>query len=235
MPPAVKPRLVTLAAACLMALIGCSREKPAPAQVQALPSATTLPALAPTRVQALPSATTLPAPTLAASDRPVILLYQESHSGDPGMPRQQVTTAVWSDGRIVWRANGDLLQSRIDVKKIDELLQRLHRQGVFGDGKAYYGNTGPDSSFDVIKVCLADRQLEMNSWHDAFETDPRVVVRSRGVESLGGRNRDAVLAAEPPEYQRFRQIWSDIRSTIESWTPSKGEPFTGTIVVGRGV
>lgn len=200
---------------CLVALIGCDVDKTAQA-----------------KVQALPSATNLPAPALAASEKPVILLYQDSYSGHPQEPREQVI-AVWSDGRIVWQANGALLQSRIDTKKIDALFQRLHREGVFGDGNAYYGNTGPDSSFDVIEVRLADRQLRMDSWHEDFEKNPKLVVTSRGVESLEGRNRDAVLAAEPPEYRRFRRVWLDIQSAVDSWIPSGGDPFTGTIPVGR--
>ena len=199
---------------CVIAL-GCNRDKPA-------------------KVQALPSETTLPAPALAVSEKPLILRYEDSYSSNPQAPREQVTTAVWSDGRIVWRANGALRQSRIDTKKIDALLQQLHREGVFGGGKAYYGNTGPDSSFDVIEVRLADRELVMSSWHERFEKDPKVVVTSHGVESLDGRNRNAVLAAEPPEYQRFRRVWSDIGSTVESWTPSEGEPFTGSVQVRRG-
>lgn len=208
-----KPLVIVV---CVIA-IGCNRDKPAPA-----------------KVQALPSATTLPAPQLAASEKPVILLYQDSSSGNPQAPRGQVITAVWSDGRIVWREKGALLQSRIDTKKIDALLQRLHREGVFGDGKGYYGNVGPDSSFDVIEVRLAGRELVMNSWHDGFEKNPKLVVTSHGAESLDGRSRNAVLAAEPPEYQRFRRVWSDIRSTAASWTPSQGDPFTGSVPVGRG-
>jgi hypothetical protein len=220
MRPAVKRRFVTLAAAaCLIGLIGCNGDKSGSA---------------PTKVQALPSATTLPAPTLAASEKPVILLYQDSYSRNLQAPREQVASAVWSDGRIVWRANGTLLQSRIDVKRIDDLLQRLHRVGVFGHGKAYDGNTGPDSDFDVIEVRLADRVLQMNSWHEVFEKNPKLVVTSHGVESLDGRDRSAVLAAQPPEYQHFRRVWSDIRATVESWTPSEGEAFTGAIPLGRG-
>ncbi len=209
----VKPLILVV---CLLAL-GCNGDKPAPA-----------------KVQALPSATALPAPALTVSEKPVILLYQDSYSGNLQAPREQVTTAVWSDGRIVWRANGALLQSRIDTKKIVVLLEALHREGVFGEGKAYYGNTGPDSSFDVIEVRLADRELVMDSWHEGFENNPKLVVSSHGVESLDGRNREAVFAAEPPEYQRFRRVWSDIRSTVESWKPSEGDPFTDSIPIGRG-
>jgi hypothetical protein len=125
-------------------------------------------------------------------------------------------------------------RARIDAKKIDELVQRLHRDGVFGDGKAYYGNLGPDSTFDVIDMQLPDRRLQLRSWHEVFEENPKVVVTSRGVESLEGRDRDTILAAEPPEYRRFRRIWFEIRSTVQSWVPLEGEPFTGTVPIDRG-
>jgi hypothetical protein len=208
-----------LIAFCLFALTGCAREKPSPS-----------------RAQALPSATTLPAPVLAVSEKPLILIYCDSYGGRElsQAPHDQIDTAVWSDGRIVWQAGGSMRQARIDTKKIDELIQKLHRDGVFGDGNAYYGNVGPDSTFDVIDVRLPDRRHKLHSWHEGFEHNPKLVVTSRGVEALEGRNRDAVLAAEPPEYRRFLRIWSEIRTTVRSWVPSAGEPFTGTVPIDRG-
>jgi hypothetical protein len=202
---------------CLFALAGCGTKKQSPSPVQALPSATTL-----------------PAPVLAVSEKPLILIYRDSYGDDPQAPHDQIYTAVWSDGRIVWRVGGSMRQARIDPKKIDELIQKLHRDGVFGDGKAYYGNVGPDSTFDMIDVQMPDRRLQISSWHEVFEQNAKSVVTSRGVEALEGRDRDAVLAAEPPEYRRFRRIWSEIRTTVRSWVPSTGEPFTGTVPIDRG-
>src|SRR5258706_11070860 len=128
----------------------------------------------PPPVQTLPSATTLPAPVLTVSEKPLILIYRDSYGEGPQAPRGQIDTAVWSDERIVWRAGGSMRRARIDAKKIDELVQRLHRDGVFGDGKAYYGNLGPDATFDVIDVQLSDRRLQLRSWHEVFEENPKV-------------------------------------------------------------
>src|SRR5687768_5296362 len=80
----------------LLALIGCGGEVPAAAPVRALPSATTL-----------------PAPTLTASEDPVIRIY-EVHSDRPKAPRDPVEVAVWSDGRIAWRGKDSQQQARID-------------------------------------------------------------------------------------------------------------------------
>jgi hypothetical protein len=111
----------------LLAVVGCGGDKSGP-------------------TNGLPSATTLPVPTLVASDTPVILLYEDMSGGLKGdEPAQPLEVAVWGDGRIVWRENNSLLQGRIDPKKIDELLQRLHREGVFGNGMVEYNNFGPDA------------------------------------------------------------------------------------------
>ena len=210
---------------CIVALTGCGRGDH-PTASATKPAAT--------EVQALPSATTLPAPTLAASDHPVILIYLDTgFLNNPDRPPSRLDVAVWGDGRIVWDANGSPLQARIDAKQLDALLQRLHRDGVFGEGKTYYASWGPDSAFEVIDVRLPDRRLELHSWHELFEKNSELVVTSEGVGSLDGRDRDAVLAAEPQEYQRFRRVWSDIRSTVKSWIPAQGEPFTGTVALGR--
>src|SRR5262249_5273764 len=105
----------------------------------------------------------------------------------------------------------------------------LHAQGVFGNGKTYYGNFGPDSSYEVVLVRLSDRELRLLSWHDLYADNPKVVVTSRGVEALEGRDRDAVIASEPEEYKRFLLVWSEIRSAVRSWQPASGKAFSGTV------
>src|SRR4051812_31243013 len=112
-----KPPGQLITALSLIALLGCDgKSRPA------------------MKARELPSATTLPAPALTASRTPVILIYADSYSLNLQTPRDQVEAAVWGDGRMVWRArDGSLLQADIDTSKIDDLLQRLHRQGVFGD------------------------------------------------------------------------------------------------------
>lgn len=181
-------------------------------------------------VQALPSKTTLPPPTLAVSDQPVVLLISDSYSGNPQAVRDQVNLAVWHDGRIVWRSpKGELLQARIDPAKLQRLLDRLHEEGVFGEGKADYGNLGPGASFEIIEVRTHDRELVMRSWHELYGDGKGSLATANGIESLDGRDPAVVMAQQPEEYKRFLRIWYEIRSTAESWVPVDGEPFTGVI------
>ena len=188
-----------------------------------------------TQVRRLPSATALPAPVLVASEKPIILLYADGLGGvERDSPTQPLEVAVWGDGRIVWRQDNALLEGRTETKRIDELLQQLHREGVFGSGSVEYVNYGPDSAFDVVEVRLPDRTLKLESWHEGFEQNPKLVDTSKGVTALEGRSREAVLAAELPEYLRFRRIWSDIRTAVKSWTPADGKPFAGPDPLGRG-
>jgi hypothetical protein len=182
------------------------------------------------RQSALPSATTLQAPKLVTSDDPLMLLYQ---AGDRRLSTTRLDVAVWSDGRIVWRRGDDLLESRVATHNVDDLLQQLHREGVFGDGNVDVFYAGPSANVEVIEINLPDRRIRLSSWHDLFEQNQNLIATSRGIEPLNGRNRDNVLAREPKEYRRFRHLWADIRSTVESWLPLDGEPYTGDIPIGK--
>lgn len=196
-------------------MAGCTPEKPPPE---------------PPKV--LPAATTLPAPVLLASELPVLMIYRDALNTEPS--RNNLQCAVWPNGTIVWRDGRSLLQSRVEPAKIDALLQRLHAEGVFGDGNTYFANVGPESSvFDVIQIRLSDRSLKLASWHERFAQNPRVVVTSRGVESLDGRDPEEVLRFDAPEYYRFRKIWSEIRDAVRSWQPTRGEVFEGEVPIGQ--
>src|SRR5688572_27144501 len=173
--------------ALLFVLIGCDAASQNAATTQ------------PTRPSftGLPSETTPPPPALVASELPVVLLKSDSDSGNPQATRDQVNLAAWHDGRIVWRTpEGQLLAGRFDPAKLEELLARLHEEGVFGTGKTEFGNLGPDSSFDVIEVRLHDRELQMRSWHELYGDGVEVLVTANGVEWLEGRDAAAVMAEQ---------------------------------------
>lgn len=197
---------------CFLILTGCGRVSPS------------------ARIPALPSSTTLPSPILAASPEPLIVIYNDLFESPAVPPRKTVEIAVWGDGRIVWRASDALHQARIETSRIEQLLQQLQREGVFGDGNVEYNSFGPDSSFDVIDIRLPDRKLILRSWHENY-TNSGLVVTSRGVEVLEGRNAETIMAAEPAEYHRFRKIWAEIRDTVKSWRPANGDPFSGSIPI----
>lgn len=179
----------------------------------------------------LPTATTLLAPVRVNVETPILLIYRDSLNS-PVPPRDQVQVAVWGDGKIVWRIGKSMMQGRVAVEKIDALLMKLHEDGVFGDGHAYQAEIGPDAAFEAIEVRLFDRLLKMVSWHERFAQNPRLIVTAHGVESLDGRDPQAVMADQPEPYQRFRRIWAEIRAAVKSWEPTSGEPYDGIIIVG---
>jgi hypothetical protein len=197
------------------------------------PAATRAPRTPPSPPEgSLPVASDLPAPTRAASATPLVLIYHQPPAGRDFPPRR-LDVAAWHDGRIVWRRDdGTLLQARIDTRLLDELLQRLHADGVFGDGDVRLSYTVPDGGWQAVEVRLADRVLELQS-SGPREGHPNLIHTADGIEVLDGRDPEAVRAAQPPEFRRFRQVWSEIESTVRSWVPATGEPFTGPDPIGE--
>ena len=65
----------------------------------------------------------------------------------------------------------------------------------------------------------------MQSWHELFERNANAVVLSSGVSGLNGRNRKELLSREPEEYQRFRSVWSTVRSSLAAAIPKEGAPL----------
>lgn len=196
--------------ALTLLLTACAQEKPPPQAVS----------------ESLPSATTLPAPVLEASNQPVLLIYRDGRNLPLTPVSERLDTAVWADGRIIWRARRSFLQGSVDPSRIDALIQRLHQEGLFGDGNAHYASLGVDANFDVIEIRLSDRSMKLMSWHERFAQNPRLAVTSRGIEPLNGRQPAEVLADDLPEYQRFRRVWAEIRSEVRSWQPATGDALT---------
>jgi hypothetical protein len=185
--------------------------------------------------RSLPTTTSLAPPVLLASAEPVIRIFEVDGGGVVSLDGEAESAArardagpdsisVWSNGRIVWEQDGTRYEGNAGGAKVDALVQRLHTEGAFGDGHAQYDSFGPDAGYDVIEIKLSDRSLRLASWHEAFEANPGLVATDHGIEVLQGRERGAVIAASSPEYQRFRRVWADIRTTVASWIPAQGTP-----------
>ncbi|MEW5741784.1 MAG: hypothetical protein AB1938_22885 [Myxococcota bacterium] len=75
-------------------------------------------------------------------------------------------------------------------------------------------SVGPDSTYTLFYVrAVAGQQVLMRSWHPR---DPyaKVVATSRGLVAREGRDPAAVLAADTPEYRRFRQVWAELEGEL---------------------
>jgi hypothetical protein len=156
---------------------------------------------------------------------PRVSVYTEDRGYISRTKGPQVIAAFWADGRVVWSADpleGGIpyRKGRVDPRRLRELLDRLDRQGTFGDAELERPYFGPDTVYTVLAVADGKRRLTMRSWHELMEAGGAVATHS-GVEPLDGRKLDEVLAAEPQEYQRFRKTWAEIRSALAALVPSK--------------
>ena len=201
-------RMICLGA-CIASL-GCSGESrstvlPSPAATQVAPKESE-------NVPKLPSSTTLPPPVLVKSDKPIICIYHDYHFGTP---LHGIEAVVWSDGRIVWYAGDKAMMGYTDVSRLNNLMAKLHQEGVFGDGQGEYEYAAADAPLEAIFVKLSDRRLILlaNKW--LLEHAPRLEADSQ----------------EPNNFERFRRTWTEIRSSVKSWIPAEGVVLVGEILV----
>jgi hypothetical protein len=170
-----------------------------------------------------------------ADSAPAVAVFDESLGlAAPGSDRgPRLRVEIWPDGRIIWsrdqRAGGPpFLSARIEPQKVQALLDRFERERVFDSKSFRHSWFGPDSSFTTIWLESTDRHTRLQSWHEGFEAQPHLVALSSGVTSLNGRTREDALRTDTKEYQRFRQIWSDLRGAIAALVPKHGDPYTGS-------
>ena len=175
---------------------------------------------------ALPRIRMLAAPGVG---RAVAAVYTEDDGLFPRTVGPQVITAVWTDGRVAW--SGDPLHGgppyragRVRPDSVQALLDDWQRRGVFDDPALDRANVGPDAASTCITVLHGRRMLAMCSWHELYEAGGRTVATTAGLEPLDGRQRDAVLAAEPAAYQHYRRVWAALRADLATLIPDHGEP-----------
>jgi hypothetical protein len=55
------------------------------------------------------------------------------------------------------------------------------------------------------------------------------LVTAGGITSLRGQKREDALQAQPEEYRRFRNTWSEIRQAVAALIPQTGTPYADEI------
>lgn len=130
---------------------------------------------------------------------------------------------VYSDGRMVWSKNGikggePLASGRVDPKRIRKFMTELDKRAVFEDKALTRAWVGPDAASTIIEIHYGKKTLKMQSWHELYETNPKLIVTAAGVGMLENQSREEVMKAQPEEYKHFLAVWDMIRKTVESWT-----------------
>ncbi len=143
-------------------------------------------------------------------------------------------SAVWPDGRIVWsrdqQAGGPpYLTASIEPARITKLLKQFEQRGVFNRRGARRLWFGPDSSFHAIWLQSGTRHTRLETWHELFERNPKLVVINGGVTSLDGRSREEAIRGDTKEFREFRHLWSDLRAAMTALIPPSGKGYSGAL------
>jgi hypothetical protein len=175
----------------------------------------------------------------AETNLPAVVVYTSDGMPPPGSSANsepQVIAALWTNGCIVWsnsrtRGGPPYQAGNFPPERLAALLDRLKRQGAFGDKALARSYFGPDSGFTVIAIDDGRRKFTMRSWHEGFEQRTNLVVTALGVEPLGDRKREDVLRDQPEDYRRFRGTWAEIRQAVTALVPATGNPFEGKVTI----
>jgi hypothetical protein len=170
----------------------------------------------------------------------IVAIYLLDWGGESPPRGPNLIAAIWGDGKVVWSRDRVLggapyLAGRVDPKKFTDLVARLQRDGVFADERLGDLHFGPDSRHTNIVVNSGKRRLKLQSWHELFEQNEKLVATSRGISSLEGRRREDVLREDTAEYRHFRSTWDRIRAAVADLVPTQGEPIDGTLVPEAGI
>ena len=96
-------------------------------------------------------------------------------------------------------------------------------------------NLGPDAAYRSIRIICAKKEIRLDSWHPLFETNPRLVVGSRGVTSLDDQSRAEYLRSDDPSYVAARNAFDDIdRRLIKRFSPRGSAPIGKGSGTGTG-
>jgi hypothetical protein len=87
-------------------------------------------------------------------------------------------------------------------------------------------NRGPDASYRSIRIICAKKEIRLDSWHPLFETNPRLVVGSRGVTSLDDQSRAEYLRSDDPSYVAARNAFDEIDERLmKRFSPPGSAPM----------
>lgn len=140
---------------------------------------------------------------------------------------------VWPDGRIAW--SGDMAQGGSALKTatvppdtVLKTIDAIRSSSLLGGPWIGDVRTGPDADVTTVKVRDHGALIvDVGSWHERFEADPRLVVTAAGVEPLGDRSREAVLARQPADYRLFRRRWDEVLGRLRRLVPTSDRKTGG--------
>jgi hypothetical protein len=140
--------------------------------------------------------------------------------------------SVWGDGSIVWsndriKGGSPYFKSKVDPKDVSATLKRLVSIGAFDVPRLGQANFGPDSQFTTILVQTDGKELKMDSWHELYESNGKVIAADHGLTGLGGKKLLQTLAEQPADYLHYRMSWLELKLAATNLIPSSGDKTVG--------
>jgi hypothetical protein len=168
----------------------------------------------------------------------VLAAYHEdwglNSAGDPA-----IIFVAWPDGSIVWsldRINGGppYRTGKVDTTKVSALLKRFKSDGLLANKNLNRAYFGADSQFTTVYIKSGENQVKMQSWHELFEADGKLVADDAGIRSVEGQDRLGILKKASAEYLFFRFVWSETRGKINELIPCESKATSGKPIMYGG-
>ena len=149
-----------------------------------------------------------------------------------GVEDPRLILSVWGDGTIVWsqdrlKGGGPYFESKIAPADVSAMLKRFDAIGVFDVPRLGQANFGPDSEFTTILVRTEGKVLQMDSWHELYESNGKVIAADRGLTGLEKKKLLQSLAEQPAEYLHYRLTWLQLRLDTANLIPTAGSKAVG--------
>lgn len=156
-----------------------------------------------------------------------------------GRAPQRLVFAAWHDGRVIWsedqtRGGPPYRTATIRPAALEQALAVIHRDGFFDDPALLQPKFGPDAQTTVLYARTKRDELKMQSWHELYEADGKVVATEAGLTPRAGHSRPDILRGATPEYLYYRVAWSDIRRLASALIPSESKSANGHLEMREG-
>jgi hypothetical protein len=108
-----------------------------------------------------------------------------------GRASNRLVFAAWPDGRVIWsedqtQGGPPYRTATIHPARLEKALATINRDGFFGDQALTQPKFGPDAQTTVIYARTKRGELKMQSWHELYEADGKVVATDAGLTPLAG-------------------------------------------------
>ena len=156
-----------------------------------------------------------------------------------GRSPQRLVFAAWPDGRVIWsedqiQGGSPYRTATIHPAQLEKALVTINRDGFFGDPALAQPKFGPDAQTTVIYARTKRGELKMQSWHELYELDGKVVATDAGLTPLVGHSRPDILRGATLEYLYYRVAWADIRHLASALMPAESKPTKGHLDIREG-